>query len=86
MQNRQNSLTLARTFLIRHWFLTLTTTLGCHLESLRAGRICLFLDAVRIVEKGGLLKDKEKASLRDWFREYLEWLENSDQRLNEYVE
>ena len=43
------------------------------------------LDAVRILEKGGFLSDPEQAALRDWFREYMKWLETSNQGLKEYT-
>ncbi|MEM9340472.1 MAG: alginate lyase family protein, partial [Bacteroidota bacterium] len=35
------------------------------------------LDAVRIVEKGGFLNEKEQAGLRKWFSDYMDWLEMS---------
>lgn len=38
-----------------------------------------FLDAIRLVEQSGQLDDREKASLRAWFRDYLTWLQASEQ-------
>ena len=37
------------------------------------------LDAVRLVEQAGALADPEKASLRSWLAEYLDWLQTADQ-------
>ncbi|QBY01811.1 glycosyltransferase [Rhodophyticola sp. CCM32] len=44
-----------------------------------------FLDAVRLVERAGKLDDAEKAALRAWFAEYLEWLQTSEQGMAERV-
>jgi hypothetical protein len=42
-----------------------------------------FLDAVRIVERAGALNDGERQGLRDWLRDYLEWLQTSEQGIAE---
>uniref|UniRef100_A0A8J9X2D6 Alginate lyase domain-containing protein n=1 Tax=Phaeodactylum tricornutum TaxID=2850 RepID=A0A8J9X2D6_PHATR len=42
-----------------------------------------FLDAIKIVEKSGVLSKSECSSLRQWFADYLEWLTNSEQGLSE---
>jgi glycosyltransferase involved in cell wall biosynthesis len=41
------------------------------------------LDAVRLIERAGRFSDAEQAGLRDWLREYLEWLQTSDQGVEE---
>jgi hypothetical protein len=43
------------------------------------------LDIVRLVERGGFLNEAEQTDLREWFREYLEWLETSSIGMEEYT-
>jgi hypothetical protein len=38
-----------------------------------------FLDAIRLVERSGLLSSEEQNDLREWFRQYKHWLESSTQ-------
>ena len=44
------------------------------------------LDAVRIIEKDGYLTETEQSALREWFREYLNWMETKDIAKDEYVQ
>ena len=44
------------------------------------------LDAVRIIERDGYLNEKEQSDLREWFAEYLTWMETSDIAKDEYVQ
>jgi hypothetical protein len=41
------------------------------------------LDAVRIVERSGALDEDERAAFRAWLRDYLEWLQTSEQGTEE---
>lgn len=41
------------------------------------------LDAARLVERAGCLSSEEQTRLRDWLKEYLEWLQTSDQGTEE---
>ena len=42
-----------------------------------------FLDAVRLVERAGALSEEEKEGFRAWLREYLGWLQTSEQGVAE---
>ncbi|KPQ13239.1 MAG: glycosyltransferase [Rhodobacteraceae bacterium HLUCCO18] len=42
-----------------------------------------FLDAVRLVERAGALSEEEKEGFRAWLRDYLGWLQTSEQGLAE---
>ena len=42
-----------------------------------------FLDAVRLVERAGALDEAEREGFRAWLRDYLEWLQTSEQGVAE---
>jgi hypothetical protein len=41
------------------------------------------LDAVRLVERSGTLSEEERGAFRSWLRDYLEWLQESEQGIAE---
>ena len=47
--------------------------------------VYMLLDAIRILEHENYLTAKEQSELRDWFRQYAEWLETSEEGKREYT-
>ncbi len=41
------------------------------------------MDAIRLIEQAGALTEPERAALRDWFNEYIEWMTTADQAIAE---
>jgi hypothetical protein len=74
---------------IRYWFLDEETRMTPEMSKsygiIEMKDLYFMLDAVRIIEKGGFLIAREQADLRGWFRQYLEWLETSEQGKEEYT-
>ena len=85
---------------IKTWFLKWRTRMNAHLvncdiyynNTAGFGRgiyemkdIYMLLDAIRILERSNYLSLEEQSDLKDWFRDYFYWLEESVEGKREYT-
>ncbi len=56
---------------------------GAHTGIIEMKDLYFFLDAVRLLERANALEEGERADLRDWLRQYLDWLLTSNNGVEE---